>query len=173
MQQVIAYESGVPATPDPLGGSYFIESLTAEVEKRANDYIRRIDDMGGMIAAIERGFPQTEIANASFDYQHSIETGEQKIVGVNAFVEQNEEPIELLQIDESSAQHQLEKLARLKSRRDNSKVEKSLDALRRAAEGSENTMPYILNAVRSYATLGEICDAFRAVFGTYTETSVI
>ncbi len=122
-QQVIAYESGVPAVPDPLGGSYFIESLTAEMEKRANDYIRRIDEMGGMIPAIERGFPQTEIANASFEYQHSIETGEQKIVGVNAFVEQNEEPIELLQIDESSAQHQLEKLAKLKSRRDNQKVQ--------------------------------------------------
>ncbi len=172
-QQVIAYESGVPAVPDPLGGSYFVESLTAEVEKGANDYIRRIDEMGGMIPAIERGFPQTEIANASFDYQHSIETGEQKIVGVNAFVEQNEEPIELLQIDETAAQHQLEKLAKLKSRRDNQRVGKSLDALRRAAEGRENTMPYILDAIRVYATLGEICDAFREVFGTYTETSVI
>src|SRR5579862_8267590 len=157
-QQVIAYESGVPEEPDPLGGSYFVESLTAEMEKRANDYIRRIDEMGGMIPAIERGFPQTEIANASFEYQHSIETGEQKIVGVNAFVEQNEEPIELLQIDESSAQHQLEKLAKLKSHRDNRKGEQSLDALRRAAQGQENTMPYILDAVRAYATLGEICD---------------
>ena len=101
-QQVIAYESGVPDVPDPLGGSYFVESLTAEMEKQARDYIRRIDEMGGMIPAIERGFPQTEIANASYEYQHSIETGEQKIVGVNAFVEQNEEPIELLQIDESA-----------------------------------------------------------------------
>jgi len=172
-QQVIAYESGVPNVPDPLAGSYYIESLTAEMEKRANDYIRRIDEMGGMIPAIERGFPQTEIANASYEYQHTIETGEQKIVGVNAFVEQNEPPIELLHIDGSSQQHQLEKLKNLKSRRSNEKVAASLDALKRAAEGPENTMPFILDAVRSYATLGEICDAFRDVFGTYTETSVL
>ncbi len=172
-QQVIAYESGVAAVPDPLGGSYFVESLTAEMEKRANDYIRRIDEMGGMIPAIERGFPQTEIANASYEYQHEIETGEQKIVGVNAFVEQDEEQIDLLQIDESAQTHQLEKLARLKARRDNARVQKSLDDLRRASEGRENTMPFILDAVRAYATLGEICDAFRGVFGTYTETSVI
>jgi methylmalonyl-CoA mutase N-terminal domain/subunit len=172
-QQVIAYESGVADIPDPLGGSYFIESLTAEMEKRANDYIRRIDEMGGMIPAIERGFPQTEIANASYEYQHTIETGEQKIVGVNAFVEKNEPPIELLHIDESSQQHQLEKLKKLKARRSNEKVAASLDALKRAAEGRENTMPYILDAVRAYTTLGEICDAFRDVFGTYTETSVL
>ena len=172
-QQVIAYESGVPDIPDPLGGSYFIESLTAEMEKRANDYIRRIDEMGGMIPAIERGYPQTEIANASYEYQHTIETGEQKIVGVNAFVEKNEPPIELLHIDESSQQHQLEKLKKLKARRSNERVTASLDALKRAAEGRENTMPYILDAVRAYTTLGEICDAFRDVFGTYTETSVL
>jgi methylmalonyl-CoA mutase N-terminal domain/subunit len=172
-QQVIAYESGVPDVPDPLGGSYFVESLTTEMEKRANDYIRRIDEMGGMIPAIERGFPQTEIANASYEYQHSIETGEQKIVGVNAFVEQNEPPIELLHIDESSQQHQLEKLKKLKSQRSNEKVTATLDALKRVAEGRENTMPYILDAVRAYASLGEICDAFRDVFGIYTETSIL
>jgi len=172
-QQVIAYESRVTAVPDPFGGSYFVESLTAEVESRANEYIRRIDDMGGMIPAIERGYPQTEIANASFEYQHSIETGEQKIVGVNAFVEKNEDPIELLQIDESAGKHQLEKLATLKSRRESAKVRQSLDALRRAAESKENTMPFILDAVRAYATLGEICDTFREVFGTYTETTVL
>ena len=172
-QQVIAYESGVPDAADPLGGSYFIENLTAEVEKRAKDYIRRIDELGGMIPAIERGFPQTEIANASYEYQHSIETGEQKIVGVNAFVEENEEPIELLQIDESAQNHQLTKLAKLKSERGNQNVQRTLDALKRAAEGKENTMPYILDAVRAYATVGEICDAFRSVFGSYTETSVL
>src|SRR6202041_2978343 len=98
-QQVIAYESGVPDEPDPLGGSYFVESLTAEVERQARDYIRRIDEMGGMIPAIERGFPQTEIANASYEYQHSVETGESVIVGVNQFVEKDEKPIELLQLD--------------------------------------------------------------------------
>ena len=172
-QQVIAQESGVANTADPLGGSYFIESLTAEVEKQANGYIRRIDDMGGMIAAIERGYPQTEIANASYEYQHEIETGDQKIVGVNAFTEQEEKGIDLLQIDESAQTHQFERLAKLRARRDQTEVSKSLDDLRRAAEGTENTMPHILNAVRSYATIGEICDAFREVFGTYTETSVL
>jgi methylmalonyl-CoA mutase N-terminal domain/subunit len=172
-QQVIAHESGVANTADPLGGSYFIESLTAEVEKQANDYIRRIDDMGGMIAAIERGYPQTEIANASYEYQHEIETGGQKIVGVNAFAEQDEKGIELLQVDESAQTHQFERLAKLRARRDQQQVSKALDALRRAAEGTENTMPHILNAVRAYATIGEICDALREVFGTYTETSVL
>jgi len=172
-QQVIAYESGVPDVPDPLGGSYFIESLTAEMEKQARDYIRRIDEMGGMIPAIERGFPQTEIANASYEYQHAIEIGEQKIVGVNAFVEQNEEPIEVLEIDESAQGHQLDKLARLKSRRDNAGVEQCLNALRGAAASRQNTMPYILDAVRAYATVGEVCDTFREVFGSYTETSVL
>jgi methylmalonyl-CoA mutase, N-terminal domain len=172
-QQVMAYESGVPAVPDPLGGSYFVESLTAEMEKQARDYIRRIDEMGGMIPAIERGFPQTEIANASYEYQHSVETGEQKIVGVNAFVEHNEEPIEVLEIDASSQGHQLEKLGRLKARRDNVRVRECLNALRRAAQGVENTMPFILDAVRAYATVGEICDALREVFGAYTETSVL
>ncbi len=102
-QQVIAYESGVTDAPDPLGGSYFVERLTQEVEKGANEYIRQIDEMGGMIPAIERGFPQTEIANASYEYQHAIETGEQKIVGVNAFTSRHDEPIELLQIDEGVA----------------------------------------------------------------------
>ncbi|MGA2881161.1 MAG: methylmalonyl-CoA mutase family protein [Bryobacteraceae bacterium] len=172
-QQVIAYESGVAEEPDPLGGSYFVESLTAEMEKQARDYIRRIDEMGGMIPAIERGFPQTEIANASYEYQHAIETGEQKIVGVNAFVEQSEQPIELLQMDASAEADQLEKLARLKSRRDNARVEACLKALRGTAVRQENTMPAILDAVRAYATVGEICDTLREVFGAYTETSVL
>src|SRR5580700_9760740 len=113
-QQVIAYESGVTNVPDPLGGSYFVERLTLDVEKAANDYIRRIDEMGGMINAIERGYPQTEIANASYEYQHSVELRDSVIVGVNKFTEQQESPIELLQIDESAGAHQLEKLARLK-----------------------------------------------------------
>jgi methylmalonyl-CoA mutase N-terminal domain/subunit len=172
-QQVLAYESGIPNTADPLGGSYFVEALTAEVERRANEYIRNIDDMGGMIPAIERGYPQTEIGNASYDYQHEVETGEQKIVGVNAFNEQNEQPIELLQIDETAQQLQTEKLAAMKARRDQAQVSRALDGLRSAAEGTENTMPHILDAVRAYATVGEICDAFREVFGVYTETSVL
>ena len=111
--------------------------------------------------------------NASYQYQHEVETGEQKIVGVNAFTEKDEDQIDLLQIDASSQQHQLEKLAELKKRRDNSAVGLALDRLRQAARGTENTMPFILDAVREYATVGEICDAFRDVFGTYTETSVV
>jgi methylmalonyl-CoA mutase N-terminal domain/subunit len=172
-QQIIAHESGVPAVPDPLGGSYFVEALTAEVEKRAWEYIQRIDEMGGMIPAIERGYPQTEIANASYEYQHEIETGEQKIVGVNAFTEKSAESIELLQIDETSQDSQIGKLKLLKARRSQAAVTHALDRLKRAAEGKENTMPFILDAVRGYATTGEICDAFRDVFGTYTETSVV
>ena len=172
-QQVIAYESGIPAVPDPLAGSYFVEALTDEVEKRANEYIRKIDEMGGMIPAIERGYPQTEIANASYEYQHEVETGEQKIVGVNAFTEQNEKSLEILQIDESAQSHQFEKLDRLRARRDNARVRRTLDDLRRTAEGTGNTMPFILDAVRAYATVGEICEAFRGVFGTYTENSVL
>jgi methylmalonyl-CoA mutase N-terminal domain/subunit len=172
-QQVIAYESGVPDVPDPLGGSYYLEALTLEMEKRANDYIRLIDQMGGMIPAIERGFPQTEIANASFEYQQKVETGDAKIAGVNAFTEQDEEPIELLQIDESAEQHQLAKLAALRQRRDQTRVDRALAALGEVAKGTDNTMPYILEAVRAYCTVGEICDTFRSIFGTYTETSVL
>jgi methylmalonyl-CoA mutase, N-terminal domain len=169
-QQVLAYETGVSNAPDPLGGSYFVEKLTAETEAAANDYIRRIDEMGGMIAAIEAGFPQSEIAQASYTYQREIEDGERVIVGVNRF-QSDDQPIELLQIDETAGKHQEEKLAALKRRRDNAKVQTSLDALRHAAEGTENTMPYILDAVKTYATLGEICDAFRTVFGTYQEAT--
>jgi methylmalonyl-CoA mutase, N-terminal domain len=169
-QQVLAYESGVANTPDPLGGSYFLEKLTADSEAAANDYIRRIDEMGGMIPAIEAGFPQSEIAAASYRYQREVEAGERVVVGVNRF-QSDDQPIELLQIDETAGRHQEEKLAKLRARRDNGRVRKSLDALRRAAEGTENTMPYLLEAVKSYATLGEICDAFRSVFGVHQETA--
>ena len=171
-QQVIAYESGVPAVADPLGGSYFLERLTLDTEAAADEYIRRIDAMGGMIAAIEKGFPQSEIADASYRYQRALETGEKVQVGINAF-QGGEQPIELLQIDETAASHQTEKLSSLRARRDRLRVTRALDALRRAAEGSENTMPFLLDAVRAYATVGEICDALRQVFGTYTETSHI
>ncbi len=172
-QQVLAYESGVPEVADPLGGSYFVEHLTLEVEKAARDYISRIDAMGGMIPAIERGFPQSEIADASYRYQHSVETGERKIVGVNAFVETAEEPLELLEIGDESQKLQVAKLARLRARRDSDAVARALDALREAARGTENTMPHILDAVKSYATVGEICAALGEVFGAYQEASII
>jgi methylmalonyl-CoA mutase N-terminal domain/subunit len=171
-QQVIAYESGVPDTPDPLGGSYFLERLTLDMEKAAMDYIRAIDEMGGMIGAIEKGFPQSEIANASYEYQRAVEQGEKFQVGVNAF-QSEDQPIELLQIDQTAEDHQKRKLAALRERRDAGQVRRTLDALRQAAEGDANTMPYILDAVRAYATTGEICDTLRGVFGTYQEKTHI
>ena len=156
-----------PNTADPLGGSYFVEKLTLDMEAAANEYIRRIDDMGGMIPAIEAGFPQTEIAAASYRYQREVESGERVIVGVNRF-QSDDQPIELLQIDETSGDIRRRKLAALRERRDNGRVGKTLDALKRAAEGTENTMPYLLDAVRAYATLGEICDALRGGLRTRT-----
>jgi methylmalonyl-CoA mutase N-terminal domain/subunit len=143
------------------------------MEEAARRYIDQIDAMGGMIAAIERGFPQSEIANASYAFQHSIETGERKIVSVNAFTESGTEPIEILEIDETSQAKQVARLKELKSTRDNAHVAAKLESLRAVARGSANTMPAILDAVRAYATLGEICDAFREVFGTYTETNIL
>ena len=172
-QQIIAHESGVTEVADPLGGSYFVEQLTTQMETAAKRYIEQIDAMGGMIAAIERGFPQSEIADASYAFQHSVETGERKIVGVNAFTESSAEPIEILQIDESSQAKQVSRLRDLKLTRDNARVATALDAIRTAARGTANTMPAILDAVRAYATLGEICEAFRDVFGTYTETNIL
>jgi methylmalonyl-CoA mutase N-terminal domain/subunit len=172
-QQVIAYETGVTAEPDPLGGSYFLEKLTLDVEEAANKYIRQIDEMGGMIPAIERGFPQTEIANASYEFQHSVELGESVIVGVNKFTEKDEKPIELLQIDSDAERRQVEKLRSVKAHRSASDVEKALANLKKAAEGTENTMPFILEAVKEYATVGEIAAAMGEVFGSYTETSVL
>jgi methylmalonyl-CoA mutase N-terminal domain/subunit len=172
-QQVIAYETGVTAEPDPLGGSYFLERLTLDVEEAANGYIRRIDEMGGMIPAIERGFPQSEIAQASYEYQREIERGEQVIVGVNKFTEEAEPPIDVLQIDETAEQKQIERIREVRRRRNEGAVARTLDDLRRAAEASGNTMPFILDAVRAYATVGEICGALKDVFGSYTETSVL
>ncbi len=169
-QQILAHETGVANTPDPLGGSYFLEKMTLEIESAGNDYIDRIDKLGGMIPAIEIGFPQSEIAAASYRYQREVEEGERIIVGANRF-QSEDQPIELLQIDQAAQRKQEEKLADLRARRDNSAVRKSLDALSRAAEGTENMMPHILDAVRSYATLGEICETLRKVFGTYTETT--
>ncbi|PYT30091.1 MAG: methylmalonyl-CoA mutase [Acidobacteria bacterium] len=172
-QQVIAHESGVTAAADPLGGSYFLERLTLDTEAAARDYIRRIDEMGGMIPAIEKNFPQREIANASYEYQKAVERGDKIIVGVNAFQSDQEEGVEILQIDRAAQDHQAKRLAALRDTRDNSRVRATLDALKRAAEGTENTMPFILDAVRAYATLGEICDALRGVFGSYQETSLV
>jgi methylmalonyl-CoA mutase N-terminal domain/subunit len=170
-QQIIAHETGVTNTVDPLGGSYFVETLTNEVEKGAWDYIRRIDAMGGMVAAVEKSYPQREIAEASYRYQMSVDKKEKIIVGVNEYVTQDR-PMDILQIDETVAGRQTERLRKLRADRSSEEVARRLDALRRASEGSQNLMPYIYDAVKSYATLGEICEAMRTVFGPYDEVAI-
>jgi methylmalonyl-CoA mutase N-terminal domain/subunit len=170
-QQIIAHESGVTNTVDPLGGSYFVETLTNEVERAAWDYIHRIDALGGMVAAIERAYPQREIAEAAYRYQMAVDNKEKIVVGVNDFVTE-EQPLEILQIDETVARRQAERLRTLRAERSNDEVQRRLTALRKAAEGTENLMPHIYEAVKAYATLGEICDAMRDVFGTYEEVAV-
>ena len=181
-QQIIAYESGVGQTVDPLGGSYFLERLTLDMEKGAFDYFEKLDAMGGMVQAIERGYPQKEIAEASYQYQRAVEAREKIIVGANDFAIEEQSP-ETLYIDESVARHQSEKLKALRARRSNDDVRRCLEALKKAAAqepekpapggiSPANTMPFIVDAVRAYATVGEICDALREVYGTYTETSI-
>ncbi len=172
-QQVIAHETGIAEEPDPFGGSYFVETLTDELYQGALDYIRRIDNMGGMVEAIEQGFPQREIADASYRYQREVESGERIIVGVNKFQITDEPPIPLLQIDQKAGEAQAAKLASLRARRDNARVGQALHNLNRVAADGGNTMPCILEAVRAYATLGEICETLRTVFGTYEENSVV
>ncbi len=170
-QQVIAHESGVTNTVDPLGGSYFVESLTGEVERAAWDYIEKIDALGGMVAAIERGYPQREIAEASYRYQMAVDRKEKIIVGVNEYAAEDQ-PLETLKIDETVATRQKDRLRKVRADRSQEAVTRSLDALRRAAQGEENLMPHIYEAVKVYATLGEICDAMREVFGTYEEIAI-
>jgi methylmalonyl-CoA mutase N-terminal domain/subunit len=170
-QQIIAHESGVTNTADPLGGSYFVEALTNEEERGAWDYIHRIDALGGMVAAIERGYPQREIAEASYRYQQAVDRKEKIIVGVNDYVAE-EKGIDILQIDETVATRQTAQLLKLRAERSNAEVERRLAALRKAAEGKDNLMPFIYDAVKVYATLGEVCDAMRAVFGIYEEVAI-
>src|SRR5262247_1909789 len=168
-QQVIAHESGVTNVVDPLGGSYFVEALTREMEEGTLAYFDQIDKMGGMVEAIERGFPQKEIAESAYRFQQSVERREKVIVGVNDFVQEDEPPIEILYIDESASDTQLAKLERLRKTRSHEQVQRGLDDLRAAARKTENLMPRILEAVRAYATIGEMCDALREVWGEYEE----
>src|SRR4051794_12313636 len=181
-QQIIAYETGVTNTIDPLAGSFFVERQTLDMEKGAFDYFEKLDAMGGMVKAIERGYPQKEIAEASYQFQRAAEAREKVIVGANEFTIEEESP-KILYIDESVRHQQMDKLKALKARRDNDELHRRLDALKKAAaqepmakkDGSisdANTMPYIIEAVRAYATVGEICDALREVYGTYEETSI-
>jgi methylmalonyl-CoA mutase N-terminal domain/subunit len=172
-QQIIAHESGVTNVVDPLGGSYFIEKLTRDMEEGTLQYWETIDRMGGMVEAIERGYPQKEIAEASYQFQQAVERREKTIVGVNDFVQTDEKPIEILYIDDRTADLQLERLAALKRTRDNDRVARTLDALKAGARGRDNTMPLLLDCVRAYATVGEMCDALREVWGEYEEVPVI
>jgi methylmalonyl-CoA mutase N-terminal domain/subunit len=172
-QQVIAHESGVANVVDPLGGSYFVEALTREMEQGTLKYWDTIDRMGGMVEAIELGYPQKEIAEASYQFQQAVERKDKIIVGVNDFVQENEPPIEILYIDDSAADTQLARLEHLRRTRDNAAVARTLDALKKAAAGTANTMGPMMDCVRAYATVGEMCDALRDVWGEWEETPVI
>jgi methylmalonyl-CoA mutase N-terminal domain/subunit len=170
-QQIIAHETGVANTVDPLGGSYFVEALTNEVEAGAWDYIRKIDAMGGMVAAIDRSYPQREIAEASYRYQMELDKKQKIMVGVNDFVSE-EKTLDILQIDDTVAHRQAARLKKLRSERSQEEVNRTLSALRKATKSTENLMPAIYAAVKTYATLGEICDAMRDTFGTYEEVAI-
>ncbi len=172
-QQVIAAETGVTETVDPFGGSYFVERLTDELESRCWDEIAKLDGMGGMVAAVERGYPQAEIAKSAYQYQRRVESGDLQIVGVNVHQDGQSRAIETLKIDERASRRQQQRLRELRCGRDNGAVKISLDAVRRAAAGTDNLMPPILDAVRAYATVGEICDILRAELGVYAERAAV
>ena len=171
-QQIIAEESGVTHTIDPLGGSYFVEALTNEMEAQAMAYINKIDDLGGMVAAIERNFPQQEIANAAYNFQKQLERKEKIMVGVNKYATEGALPVELLQMDPALEEKQIERLSRVKNQRNQPRVKESLEQLGEAASGNKNVMPFLIDAVKEYATLQECCDVFRKVFGTYRDPGI-
>jgi methylmalonyl-CoA mutase N-terminal domain/subunit len=169
-QQIIAHESGVTSTVDPLGGSFLVEKLTDELEAEAEAYIRKIDEMGGVVAAIEQGYVQKEIESSAYRLGQSVESGERVVVGVNRFVSDQEPRLKLLRIDEEVAVRQIEKLRRVRAERDYARVERALAAVVEASRGHDNLMPHILEAVRAYASVGEICGVLREVFGEYRES---
>lgn len=171
-QQIIAYESGIADTVDPLGGSYYLESLTNQIEQRVDEYIDVIDKMGGSLSAIKSGFISREIKRSAYDFQKAVDSGEQDVVGVNKFTSQEPPHLELLEIDEHIAEKQIGRLRNLKSHRDNQRVSKVLNEVRQVAESEENVMPVLIEAVKAYATVGEISDALRDVFGEYKAPSV-
>jgi methylmalonyl-CoA mutase N-terminal domain/subunit len=172
-QQVIAYESGIADVVDPLAGSYAIEELTNQLEKLASDYIQKIDEMGGMLKAIEIGYPQKEIQEAAYQYQRAVESGDTIVVGVNKFQIEENNKIPIMKIDPEIERNQIKRLRALRSRRDSAKVEEALARLEEAARGSSNLLPFILEAVEVYATVGEISNRLRKVWGEYQETITI
>ncbi|MCD6307155.1 MAG: methylmalonyl-CoA mutase family protein [Deltaproteobacteria bacterium] len=172
-QQIIAYETGVTDTVDPLGGSYYLEELTREIYERAGNYIRKIDELGGAVSAIEKGFVQREIQDSAYRYQREIETNERIVVGLNRFQTSEARPGNLLRVDPAVRTSQVERLKKLRSQRDAARVDKRLADLKQAAEGDQNLIPLILHAVKAYATLGEICDVLRRVFGEYQPVNTL
>ena len=172
-QQVVAHESGVTETIDPLAGSYYIESLTDKIEEQAINYIKKIDELGGAPEAIERGYIQKEIQNSAYKYQMEIESNERIVVGMNKFQTEEKHHADLLKVDPKVERLQKQKLQELKNERKNEEVEKRLEELKAAAKTSENLMPYILDAVKTYATLGEICDVLREIFGEYEQAVIL
>jgi methylmalonyl-CoA mutase N-terminal domain/subunit len=172
-QQIIAHESGVADTIDPLAGSYVVEHLTDEIEQRAAGYLQKIDDMGGALAAIERGYIQSEIANAAYAYQRAVDRGEQVVVGVNAFRVEEEQHLERLKVDPAIEEQQRLKLADLRARRDNGRVAELRARLETAARGDESLMPLFIECAENWVTLGEICSTLRQVFGEYKPSVII
>ncbi|MFX0045333.1 MAG: methylmalonyl-CoA mutase [Candidatus Hermodarchaeota archaeon] len=172
-QQIIAHETAVGDTIDPMAGSYYLESLTTEIEKRAMEYIKQIDEMGGAPAAIERGYIQSEIHNSAYAYQKRVDSGERIVVGVNEFTVDEEQQFDYLRVDPKAEVEQVTRLRNIRKKRDASKVEASLDALRDGSKGNENLVPLILDAVKAYATLGEICGVLRDVFGEYKAADIL
>jgi methylmalonyl-CoA mutase N-terminal domain/subunit len=172
-QQVIAHETGVTDTIDPFAGSYYVESLTNEVERQAQEYLDRIEDMGGSIAAIESGYMQREIQEAAVNQQQEVEQGQRVVVGVNKFRSENGEASTIFRVDTERARAQIERVSQLRRNRDSDAVEASLKRLRQTAQGDENLMPAILDSVKAYATLGEICRELRSVFGEYTPPTFV
>jgi methylmalonyl-CoA mutase N-terminal domain/subunit len=171
-QQIIAEESGVANTIDPLGGSYFVESLTNQMEEEALEIIQRIDDMGGMLAAIEKNYPQQEIADAAYHYQRQIDDKEKTVVGVNKYAIDEEIPVEVLEIDKELEKLQVEKTNRVKNERDSKKVKECLEKVGETCTGTQNVMEPLIEAVKAYATLQEVCDVFRDVFGEYRDPGI-
>jgi len=172
-QQILASETGVAEVVDALGGSYFVERLTRDLEGEAYEYFDRIDAMGGMVAAVEEGFPQREIAESAYRFQRAVETREKLVVGVNAYSDGAEQSISTLYIDETVAERQLQRLHDVKRRRRQTDVDDALEGLRVAAEGSGNTMDALVDCARAYATLGEMCDTLRGLWGEYEEVPVV
>jgi methylmalonyl-CoA mutase N-terminal domain/subunit len=168
-QQIIAEETGVANTIDPLAGSYFIEALTNQMEEAAWEYIRKIDDMGGMIAAIEQGYPQMEIADAAYSFQKQIDANEKIMVGVNKYVTTEKQEIPVLEIDEKVEEEQIQRLNAVRRKRDGRAVLKSLDDIRAACKRGDNVMPHCIEAVKNLASVGEICDVYREVYGEYRD----